>query len=125
MRRHNRRDWHLRFLLLGAILLGWPTSLHAILWQLQARSLPSSDSRWKQCIPKAEGVSVQVLESLRRAAEFPREKLAHFDSEGAEELLYEMRNLGVGLRAATAEYIADNDLDPFVRPRTPAALLCC
>lgn len=68
---------------------------------------------------------MQVYESLRRSAEFPKEKLTHFDSEGAEELLYEMRNLGVNLRPATAEYIADNDLDPYVRPRTPAASPYC
>ena len=57
----------------------------------------------------------QVYESLRRSPDFPEEKLAAFDGEGAEELLYEMRNLGVNLRAATAEYIADNGLDAYVR----------
>ena len=57
---------------------------------------------------------LQVYESLRRSADFPKEKLAHFDGEGCEDLLYEMRNLGVNLRAATAEYIADNNLDAFV-----------
>lgn len=55
-----------------------------------------------------------MYESLRRSADFPKEKLAHFDGEGCEDLLYEMRNLGVNLRAATAEYIADNNLDAFV-----------
>ena len=55
-----------------------------------------------------------MYESLRRSAEFPEEKLAHFDMEGAEDLLYEMRNLGVELRPATAEYIADNNLSPYV-----------
>ena len=58
-----------------------------------------------------------MYESLRRSAEFPEEKLAHFDSEGAEDLLYEMRNLGIGLRPATAEYIVDNNLDPYVSAR--------
>ena len=58
-----------------------------------------------------------MYESLRRSEEFPKEKLAHFDGEGTEELLYEMRNLGVSLRPATAEYIVDNDLDPYVSPR--------
>ena len=56
-----------------------------------------------------------MYESLRRASTFPNEKLSYFDTEGAEELLYEMRNLGVSLRPTTAEYIADNDLDPYVR----------
>lgn len=60
-----------------------------------------------------------MYESLRRSADFPEEKLAAFDGEGAEELLYEMRNLGVDLRAATAEYIADNGLDAYVRVPTP------
>ena len=60
---------------------------------------------------------MQVYESLRRAAAFPSEKLSHFDQEGAEELLYEMRNLGVSLRPTTAEYIADNNLDPYVSAR--------
>lgn len=55
-----------------------------------------------------------MYESLRKSAEFPKEKLAHFDQEGTEDLLYEMRNLGVVLRPAAAEYIADNRLDPFV-----------
>ena len=61
---------------------------------------------------------LQVYESLRRAAAFPSEKLSHFDQEGAEELLYEMRNLGVSLRPTTAEYIADNNLDPYVSTRS-------
>ena len=60
-----------------------------------------------------------MYESLRRSPDFPEEKLAAFDGEGAEELLYEMRNLGVDLRAATAEYIADNGLDAYVRVSTP------
>ena len=67
--------------------------------------------KW-QAIKRAR--PMQVYESLRRASTFPNEKLSHFDQEGAEELLYEMRNLGVSLRPTTAEYIADNNLDPYV-----------
>ena len=70
---------------------------------------------WTACLATGR-VSLQVYESLRRSEEFPKEKLAHFDGEGTEELLYEMRNLGVSLRPATAEYIVDNDLDPYVSP---------
>ncbi len=65
----------------------------------------------------------QVYESLRRSPDFPEEKLAAFDGEDAEELLYEMRNLGVNLRAVTAEYIADNGLDAYVRVLATPCLL--
>ena len=68
---------------------------------------------------------MQVYESLRRAAAFHSEKLSHFDQEGAEELLYEMRNLGVSLRPTTAEYIADNNLDPYVSTRSVSRTAPC
>lgn len=68
---------------------------------------------------------LQVYESLRRASTFPNEKLSHFDQEGAEELLYEMRNLGVSLRPTTAEYIADNNLDPYVSTRSISCTAPC
>lgn len=80
--------------------------------------LEPSHSLLRACIAclDAGDIVLQVYESLRRSEEFPKEKLSHFDGEGTEELLYEMRNLGVSLRPAAAEYIVDNDLDPYVSP---------
>ena len=42
--------------------------------------------------------------------------MSHFDSEGAENLLYEMRFLAVTKRTEPAKYIVANNLDARVRP---------
>ena len=52
----------------------------------------------------------QVHESISAPGLLSPAALAHYDSEGAEALLYELRFLSVRQRAPAAQYIADNDL---------------
>ena len=95
------------------------------------RSVPAGRYAWSgleptdTLNPDPKPLTLKVYESLRRSEEFPKEKLEHFDTEGAEDLLYEMRNLGVSMRPATAEYIVDNDLDPFVSSGRRVAYVQC
>ena len=56
-----------------------------------------------------------MYESLKASGEVPEETLAHFDSEGAENQLYEMRFLAATRRVEPAKYIVANNLDARVR----------
>lgn len=56
--------------------------------------------------------AAQVYESITAPGLLSPGALAHFDAEGAEALLYELRFLSVRQRAPAAQYIADNDLSP-------------
>lgn len=77
----------------------------------------------------------QVYESVRKSGELPPNLLAHFDGEGGESLLYELRFLSIRQRVQAARYIAEEDLTAQVGPRqrhahSPSALLlalcgCC
>jgi len=51
-----------------------------------------------------------VYESIKAPGLVTPGALAHFDAEGAEALLYELRFLSVRQRAPAAQYIADNNL---------------
>lgn len=51
-----------------------------------------------------------MYESIKAPGLLSPGALAHFDAEGAEALLYELRFLSVRQRAPAAQYIADNDL---------------
>lgn len=53
---------------------------------------------------------LQVYDSIQAPGLLTPGALAHFDAEGAEALLYELRFLSVRQRAPVAQYIADNDL---------------
>ena len=52
-----------------------------------------------------------MYDSLKASGELPEETLAHFDTDGAEDLLYELRFLGVEKRVEPARYIVANNLD--------------
>ena len=56
-----------------------------------------------------------MYDSLKASGEVSEETLAHFDSEGAENLLYEMRFLAATRRVEPAKYIVANNLDARVR----------
>ncbi|GAB4818970.1 hypothetical protein N2152v2_006016 [Parachlorella kessleri] len=54
----------------------------------------------------------QVYESVKKSGELSGAELAHFDGEGGEELLYELRLLSIKQRTQAAAYIVENDLTP-------------
>ena len=58
---------------------------------------------------------MQVYESLKASGELSEEVLSHFDSDGAENLLYQMRFLAASRRVEPAKYIVANNLDARVR----------
>ena len=68
-------------------------------------------------MPCAQRLTAQVYESLKASGELSEEVLGHFDSEGAENLLYEMRFLAASRRVEPAKYIVEQNLEARVSPK--------
>jgi hypothetical protein len=65
--------------------------------------------------PKTQNLwssAAQIYDSLAAAGGAAPDILAHYDQEGAEHLLYELRFLSLAQRVATSTYIAQCGLDP-------------
>ena len=55
-----------------------------------------------------------MYESIKKSGELSEAELAHFDGEGGDDLLYELRFLSIKQRTQAAGYIVENDLTPQV-----------
>ena len=63
-------------------------------------------------------------QSLARSEGCTPEILRYFDIEGTDVLLYELRFLSADVRPAVATYIAQHNLEPYVRSDISLELAC-